>query len=86
MDYEFIDVFKKKLLEGVHFPKRSLRSGYFRINNQVSCLISWVSGLRKWQWTNDTLPQFVMESHHWGWGNDYHQVSLKKALEPAFFW
>jgi len=85
-DYDFLDVFKMKLIAGRKFspdyPKDSDTS--IIITETAAKLL----GFRK---PDDaigkvlTVPEFRWNPIVVGVVNDYHQLSLKKALDPSFF-
>jgi putative ABC transport system permease protein len=87
MDYEFLDVFKMKVLAGRAFDEKyptdqdtsvvisestAKLLGYKNIDEAVGQTL----GIPNFQWN----PIIV------GVVNDYHQVSLKKAMDPAVFY
>ncbi|HYF71016.1 MAG TPA: ABC transporter permease [Ohtaekwangia sp.] len=87
MDYEFMEVFKMNLLAGRTFSEDYTNDpdtaiiltesaaklmGYERIEKAIGQTV--------------TIPQFEWNPIVVGVVNDYHQVSLKKPLEPTFFY
>jgi putative ABC transport system permease protein len=87
MDYDFIDVFKMKLIAGRTF------SDQFPNDPDTSAIITvsaaHVLGFDK---PEDAIGQTLdVPSFEWrpiivGVVNDYHQVSLKKAMDPVVFY
>lgn len=87
MDYKFLDVFKMKLLAGRSFSKD------YPKDEDTSIIISETAArLLGFKKPEDALGKtfVVPEFGQWkpivvGVVNDYHQVSLKKPLEPSMF-
>jgi putative ABC transport system permease protein len=87
MDYDFINVFKMKLIAGRAFSED------FPKDQDTSAVItesaSRVLGFKK---PEDALGQTIdIPGFRWqaivvGVVNDYHQVSLKKAMDPTIFY
>lgn len=87
MDYEFIDVFKMKLVAGRLFDEK------YTTDSDTAVIVSESSakilGFAK---PEDAINQpITIMSFGWspvivGVVNDYHQVSLKKTLDPAIFY
>ena len=87
MDYNFMDVFEMKLLEGRAFSKE------LPSDLDTSCIITASAAERLGFETpadaiGQTLaiPQFRWNPIVVGVVNDYHQVSLKKAVDPTLFY
>jgi len=86
MDYHFLNVFEMELLAGRAF------SGEFPSDQDTSCIIT-ESAVRVLGYDNPeaaigktlTIPNFRWNPIIVGVVNDYHQVSLKKAIEPILF-
>jgi putative ABC transport system permease protein len=86
MDYEFMDVFEMKLLAGRGFSKSYIKDA------DTSVLITEsASRLLGFKSPEDAIGQTL--SLDWPWNpivvgvvNDYHQISLKKSLEPGLFY
>jgi putative ABC transport system permease protein len=87
MDYDFLDVFKMKIVAGRMFSEEHAT------DRDTSVIISVAAtkllGFKK---PEDALGQ-TLAIGQWQWNpiivgvvNDYHQVSLKKAIEPAIFY
>lgn len=87
MDYEFMDVFQMNLLAGRVFSEDFTNDpdtaviitesaakllGYEKLESAIGQTL--------------TIPQFEWNPIVVGVVNDYHQVSLKKPLEPTFFY
>jgi putative ABC transport system permease protein len=87
MDYEFIDVFKMKLIAGRLFDEKYTNDGDTAVI--ISESASKLLGFAK---PEDAVNQTVtITSFNWtpiivGVVNDYHQVSLKKSMDPAIFY
>jgi putative ABC transport system permease protein len=86
VDYDFVDVFKMKVLAGRNFSRnfpRDMDTGCI-ITESASKLLGFKSPADA---INQpvSLPQFRYNGVVVGVLNDYHQVSLKKPLEPTFF-
>ncbi len=86
MDYDFMDVFKMKLLAGRVF------SPDFQKDVDTSSVITLSAArLLGFKYPEDaigqtiTIPQYNWNTVVVGVVNDYHQVSLKKPLEPTVF-
>jgi putative ABC transport system permease protein len=86
MDYDFLNVFKMKLIAGREF------SPDYKIDEDTSVIITEsASRLLGYANPNEAIGKTVtIEEFQWspiivGVVNDYHQVSLKKALEPTLF-
>lgn len=87
MDYEFMDVFKMKLIAGRTFKEE------FTKDQDTSVVItettSRIMGFAK---PEDAIGQtMAITAFQWnpiivGVVNDYHQVSLKKAVDPSVFY
>jgi putative ABC transport system permease protein len=87
MDYEFLDVFKMKVVAGRAFDEK------YPTDQDTSVVISESTArLLGYQNPEDavnqtlTIPGFQWDPIIVGVVNDYHQVSLKKALDPAIFY
>jgi putative ABC transport system permease protein len=87
MDYEFLDVFKMKVLAGRAFDEK------YPTDQDTSVVISESTArLLGYQKPEDAVNQtLAIPGFQWnpiivGVVNDYHQVSLKKALDPAVFY
>jgi putative ABC transport system permease protein len=87
MDYEFMDVFKMKLVAGRLFSEQ------FPSDADTAVLISEsASKLLGFAKPEDAIghtlaiPNFRWDPIVVGVVNDYHQVSLKKALDPSVFY
>jgi putative ABC transport system permease protein len=86
MDYEFVDVFKMKLLAGRLFDEN------YQTDDDTAVVISESSArLLGFKKPEEAVGQTVTIAQ-WEWSpiivgvvNDYHQVSLKKPLDPAIF-
>lgn len=86
MDYDFLNVFKMRLLAGRAF------STAYPMDTESSVLITQTAarqlGYTKAQDAINqtvTLPEFNWSPRIIGVVNDYHQVSFKKALDPMLF-
>jgi len=86
MDYEFMDVFKMKLIAGRAFSKSY-------VNDPDTSVIITESAARLLGFTNPEHAIGQTLSLPWAWNpivvgvvNDYHQLSLKKSLEPGIFY
>jgi len=87
MDYDFVDVFGMKLLAGRLFSKE------YTIDQDTSIILtesaSRMLGFKK---PEDAIGQTIaIPDFEWnpivaGVVNDYHQVSLKSALDPSLFY
>jgi putative ABC transport system permease protein len=87
MDYEFLDVFKMKVVAGRAFDEK------YPTDQDTSVVISEsTTRLLGYQKPEDAVNQtLAIPGFQWnpiivGVVNDYHQVSLKKALDPAVFY
>jgi putative ABC transport system permease protein len=87
MDYEFLDVFKMKVIAGRAFDEK------YPTDQDTSVVISESTArLLGYQKPEDAVNQtLAIPGFQWnpiivGVVNDYHQVSLKKALDPAVFY
>lgn len=87
MDYHFLDVFKMKMIAGREFSKD------FPSDPDTAVIISESSArLLGFETPEDAVGQtLAIPAFRWnpivvGVVNDYHQVSLKKALDPAIFY
>jgi putative ABC transport system permease protein len=87
MDYEFVDVFKMKLIAGRLFDERYNDS-------DTSIVVSESAAkLLGFKTPEEAIGQPVTIVSFGGWSpliigvvNDYHQLSLKKSLDPSFFY
>lgn len=86
MDYDFLDVFKMKLLAG-----RKFSADHPQDDDTSVIITESVARLLNYKRPGDAVGQTLFVSE-WGWKpivvgvvNDYHQVSLKKALDPSLF-
>ncbi|MDX1941644.1 MAG: FtsX-like permease family protein, partial [Saprospiraceae bacterium] len=87
MDYNFIDVFKMELVSGRAFSK-----DFVSDPDTSVVLTESAARLLGFQKPDDAIGQ-VVAVPGFGWNpivvgvvNDYHQVSLKKALDPTIFY
>ncbi len=87
MDYEFMDVFKLKMVAGRPFDEMHTE------DQDTSCIISEsasrLMGFRSPQEAigqTVSIPVFDYNAIVVGVVNDYHQVSLKKSIDPAIFY
>ena len=86
MDYEFMDVFKMKLLAG-----RAFSEAYTHDSDTSVIISESTSRLLGFTKPEDALGQtLAITSFQWnpiivGVVNDYHQVSLKRTVDPAVF-
>ena len=86
MDYDFLEVFQMELLAGRGF------SPDFPSDQDTSIILTEsASRLLGFEMPEDAIGQ-TLTAPGWQWNpivagvvNDYHQVSLKKALEPSAF-
>lgn len=86
MDYEFMDVYKMKILAG-----RVFSEAYTKDRDTAVVITESASRLLGFATPQDAIGQTVTVP---GWTspivvgvvNDYHQVSLKSKLEPALFY
>jgi putative ABC transport system permease protein len=88
MDYNFLDVFKMKIVAGRAFSEQYPTDADTAII--VSESAARLLGFKK---PEDAIGQAVNIAQWGGWSpvivgvvNDYHQVSLKKALDPSIFY
>lgn len=87
MDYNFLDVFKMKLLAGRAFAEEYPNDG------DTSVIVSESAArLLGFKEPDDAIGQTITVAQ-WEWTpiivgvvNDYHQVSLKKNLDPMIFY
>jgi putative ABC transport system permease protein len=87
MDYDFVDVFKMKILAGRTFSEN------FQKDQDTSVIISESAArLLGYKQPDDAVGQTLGISQ-WEWNpvivgvvNDYHQVSLKKSIDPSIFY
>lgn len=87
MDYDFLDVYKMKLLAGRNFSRD------FPKDPDTSLIISRKAAeLLGFKRPEDAIGKtlFISQFNNWkpvitGVVNDYHQVSLKKTIEPSIF-
>jgi putative ABC transport system permease protein len=88
MDFEFLDVFKMKLIAGRAFDEK------YTTENDTSVVVSKSAAkLLGFATAEDAIGQTVTISAFNNWSpiivgvvNDYHQVSLKKSIDPAIFY
>lgn len=87
MDFEFMDVFKMKMIAGRPFSEE------FTYDQDTSVIISeTTSKLLGYKTPEESIGQtIVVPAFRWsaiivGVVNDYHQVSLKKTMDPAVFY
>lgn len=87
MDFEFMDVFKMKLVAGRLFSEQ------FTTDQDTAVIITEsASKMLGFQNPEEALGQtLAITAFQWnpivvGVVNDYHQVSLKKALDPTIFY
>mgnify|MGYP005666356841 CR=1 FL=1 len=86
MDYDFLDVFQMELIAGRAFSKD------FPADQDTSIIVTASTArLLGFENPEDAIGQ-TLTAPDWQWNpivagvvNDYHQVSLKKALEPSAF-
>jgi putative ABC transport system permease protein len=87
MDYSFLDVFKMKLVAG-----RAFAEEYTNDPDTSVIITESASRMLGYKKPEDAIGQTVaLEQFQWspiivGVVNDYHQVSMKKALDPALFY
>lgn len=87
MDYEFIDVFKMKLVAGRLFDEK------YPTDQDTAVIVSEsATKLLGFKTPEEAVGQAVT-INSFGWSpvivgvvNDYHQVSLKKSIDPAIFY
>jgi putative ABC transport system permease protein len=86
MDYDFLDVFKMKIIAGRTFSEQYTEDPDTSI--VITASTAKLMGFAK---PEDAVGQ-TSTLTMWGWSpiivgvvNDYHQVSLKKALDPSLF-
>jgi putative ABC transport system permease protein len=87
MDYNFLDVFKMKLIAG-----RAFSEAYPNDQDTAVIISESASRLLGYKQPDDAIGQTLAISQ-WEWNpiivgvvNDYHQVSLKKSLDPMIFY
>ena len=86
MDYDFLDVFKMKLLAGRNFSK-----DYPEDPDTSAVITQTAARLLGYKKPEDAInkiidiPEFDFKPIIVGVVNDYHQVSFKKPLEPSIF-
>lgn len=87
MDYDFMDVFKMKLLAG-----RTFKEDYPTDPDTSVIVTETTSRIMGYPKSEDAIGQ-TMSIPGFGWNpiivgvvNDYHQVSLKKAVDPSVFY
>lgn len=87
MDYEFMEVFKMKVVAGRTFDEGFVKDQDTSvvISESASRLLGFSSPEEAVGQTL-TIPNFEWNPIVVGVVNDYHQVSLKKALDPAIFY
>lgn len=86
MDYDFLEVFKMKMIAGRAFSEEFVK-------DQDTSVIVTSSAARMLGFTKPedaigqtiAIPDFQWNPIIVGVVNDYHQVSLKKALDPSIF-
>jgi putative ABC transport system permease protein len=87
MDYEFIDVFKMKLIAG-----RTFAEEYPKDQDTSAIITESAARLLGFKKPEDALGQtLAIDMFQYypivvGVVNDYHQVSLKKSLDPTLFY
>jgi putative ABC transport system permease protein len=86
MDYEFLDVFKMKLLAGRMFDeKHPIDSDTAVILSESAVKLLGFASPQDAVGQNISFVQFKWSPLVVGVVNDYHQVSLKKMIDPAVF-
>jgi putative ABC transport system permease protein len=88
MDYDFLDVFKMKLIAGRNFSRD------FPTDPDTSIIISKTTAeLLGYKDPKDAIGKTLTIPTFGGWNpivigvvNDYHQVSLKRTIEPSIFY
>jgi putative ABC transport system permease protein len=86
MDYDFLDVFKMRLIAGRNFSR-----DYPRDLDTACILTESAAKLLGFKTPQEAInkpvrvPAFNFSTLVIGVVNDYHQVSLKKPLDPTFF-
>jgi len=87
MDYDFMDVFKMKLLAG-----RTFKEDYPTDPDTSVIVTETTARIMGYPKSEDAIGQ-TMSIPGFGWNpiivgvvNDYHQVSLKKAVDPSVFY
>jgi putative ABC transport system permease protein len=86
MDYDFLDVFRMKLVAG-----RAFSAEYLTDEDTSAIITESAAKLLGYEKPEDaigqavTIPQFQWSPIIVGVVNDYHQVSLKKAKDPTLF-
>ena len=86
-DYDFLDVFKMKLIAGRNFSKD------FPKDPDTSVIVTEkMSKLLGYKTPQEAIGKKLLITQFGGWTplivgvvNDYHQLSLKKPLDPSFF-
>jgi len=87
MDYEFMDVFKMKLIAG-----RPFKEEYTKDQDTSVVITETTSRIMGFAKPEDAIGQTMgITAFQWnpiivGVVNDYHQVSLKKAVDPSVFY
>jgi putative ABC transport system permease protein len=87
MDYDFIDVFGMKLVAGRNFSEE-----YPKDADTSIIITESAARLLGYQKPEDainqtlTIPQYEWSAIVVGVVNDYHQVSLKKSMDPTLFY
>lgn len=87
MDYDFLDVFKMKIIAGRAFSEQ------FTNDSDTSIIVTESTArLLGFSKPEDAVGQTIAITQ-WQWNpiivgvvNDYHQVSLKKSLDPSIFY
>jgi putative ABC transport system permease protein len=87
MDYHSVDIFQMKLLAGRTFSQQ------YPQDQDTSVIISETASRALGFKTPDEAVGQVLRIDDWEWSpiivgvvNDYHQVSLKKAMDPTIFY
>lgn len=87
MDYEFMDVFQMKVLAGRIFSEE-----FANVQDTSVVITESAARLLGFKSPAEAIGQ-TLTFTEWGWSpivvgvvNDYHQVSLKNALEPTVFY
>jgi putative ABC transport system permease protein len=87
MDYEFLDVFKMKLIAG-----RAFSRNYTEDPDTSVIITQSTAKMLGFKNPQDAIGEtLTIEAYNWspivvGVVNDYHQVSLKKSLDPTIFY
>lgn len=87
MDFEFLDVFKMKVISG-----RGFSESYLKDQDTSAVISESASRLLGFEKPEDAIGQTLsIPDYQWnpivvGVVNDYHQVSLKKAIDPTIFY